>query len=309
LLQFPSLRQGQGQAAFCHDEPVEPSFDKLMTGFASGHPESGRGQAFEQPATGNFPSNPLNKKLRRNRTAQNIYQNPIFLNAVTHKSVTVASVVNYQFARKLNSILIVGQEFLEAAKFFPVVFTKGEGGEIVPVAIIGLRNDQNLFVDKEGKWREGAYIPAYFRRYPFILASNVGQDGSFAVCVDSQYEGFGSKKGMRLFDDEGNQTDEFKRTIEFLRNYQRQFENTKNLVRILEEYSLFKNVSANITMPAGEKIGFSGLLMVDEDAMFKLDDEKIAHLFRLGYLAWIYAHLYSLSNFKSLMAMADKAKV
>ncbi len=239
--------------------------------------------------------------------AQNIYKNPIFLNSVTHKSVKVAPVANYKFARELNSVLIVGQEFLEAAKFFPVVFTKGEAGGIVPVAVLGLRNDENLFVEKDGKWREGAYIPAYFRRYPFILASNVGQDGSFAVCVDSQYEGFGNKKGMKLFDDDGNQTAEFKNTIEFLRNYQTQFENTKNLVSILEEYKLFKEVSANITLPAGEKIGFGGLMMVDEEAMFKLEDDKIVHLFRFGYLSWIYAHLYSLSNFRPLMAMADKA--
>jgi len=240
--------------------------------------------------------------------AINIYQNPIFLNSVTHKSVRVAPVTNFKFARQLNSVLIVGQEFLEAAKFYPVVFTKSEGGEIVPVAILGLRNNENLFVDKEGKWKEGTYIPAYFRRYPFILASNVGQDGSFAVCVDSLYEGFGAKKGMRLFDDDGNQTPEFKNTIEFLRNFQAQYENTKNLVRILEEYNLFKAVSANITLPAGEKIGFGGLMMVDEEAMFKLEDEKIIHLFRFGYLAWIYAHLYSLSNFRPLMAMADKTE-
>ncbi len=240
--------------------------------------------------------------------AASIYGNPIFLNSVMHKSLQVAPVSNFKFARTLNSVLIVGQEFLEAAKFFPVVFTKGEGGEIIPAAILGLRNGENLFVEKDGAWRAGTYIPAYFRRYPFILASNVGQDGSYAVCVDAQYEGFGNKTGMLLFDGEGNQTAEFKHTIDFLRNYQNQSESTKGLVKVLEEYGLFKEVSANITLPAGEKIGFGGLSMVDEEAMFKLDDEKIVHLFRLGYLAWIYAHLYSLSNFRSLMAITDKQK-
>jgi len=240
--------------------------------------------------------------------AQNIYRNPIFLNSITHKSVRVKPIDNYHFARELNSVLIVGQEFLEAAKFFPVVFTRGEGGEIIPVAILGLRNNENLFVEKEGSWREATYIPAYFRRYPFILASNVGQDGSFAVCVDSSYEGFGGKDGMLLFDQDGGQTAEFKNTIEFLQNYQDQFEKTKSLVKILGEYNLFKEVSANITLPAGEKIGFGGLMMVDEEAMQKLDDDEIVQLFRSGYLVWIYAHLYSLSNFKSLMAIAEKAR-
>ena len=237
---------------------------------------------------------------------QGIYKNPIFLNSVTHKSVKVAPVTEYKFAGQLNSVVIVGQEFLEAAKFYPVVFTKGQNDEIIPVALLGLRNSENLFVDDKGKWREGSYIPAFFRRYPFILASNVGQDGSFAVCVDSSYEGFGKKKGLTLFDDEGNQTDEFKRVVDFLRTYQTQFENTKELVKMLQEYELFRDVSANITMPEGEKLGYAGLMMVDEVKMLQLEDDKILNLVRSGYLAWIYAHLYSLSNFRSLMNIAAK---
>lgn len=234
---------------------------------------------------------------------QEIYRNPIFLNSVTHKSVRVTPAEHYQFARKLNSVLIVGQEFLEAAKFFPVVFSKDKDGLLVPVAILGLRTGKNIFVDDEGgKWREGAYIPAFFRRYPFILASNIGQDGSFAVCVDSSYEGFGSRKGMQLFDKEGKQTEEFKKVIEFLQNFQAQFEKTKAFIAVMEDYGLFKEVVANITLPAGEKIGFGGLLMIDEDALLGLPDERVLRLFREGYLTWIYAHLYSLSNFRSLMA-------
>lgn len=233
-----------------------------------------------------------------------IYQKPVFINSVAHKSMKVAPVKNFEFASDLNSILLLGQEFLEAAKFYPVVFTKSANDEIIPVAIVGLRNNENLFVDKKGAWKEGTYVPAFFRRYPFILANNVGQDGSFAVCIDSAYEGFGEDEGMALFNEDGEQTPEFTATINFLRNYQTQFENTKGLVKLLQEYELFKDVSANITLPAGEKLGFAGLMMVDEEAIFKLDDEKIVHLVRIGYMAWIYAHLYSLSNFRTLMAMA-----
>ncbi|ACL03576.1 SapC family protein [Desulfatibacillum aliphaticivorans] len=234
---------------------------------------------------------------------QGIYKNPIFLNSVTHKSVKVAPVKDYSFASKLNSVVIVGQEFLEAAKFFPVVFTRAGEDQIVPVAILGLRNEENLFVGKDGKWKEGSYMPAYFRRYPFVLASNVGEDASYAVCVDSNFEGFGKSEGMALFDDDGKQTDEFKRVVQFLQNYQVQHEATKEMVKLLQEYELFKDVSANITLPKGEKIGFGRLLMVDEMGIFNLDDEKIVNLVRTGYLAWIYSHLYSLSNFRSLMGM------
>jgi len=238
--------------------------------------------------------------------AQNIYQKPTFINSVAHKFVKVAPVGDYKFALGLNSTLVVGPEFLEAAKYYPLVFTKDAEGGIVPVAVLGLRSEENLFVKEDGKWQEGAYIPAYFRRYPFILSANPAQGGAFAVCVDSGYAGFGSENGMPLFDEEGNQTEAFKKTVEFLRQFQMQYENTKRLIGILEEYKLFKEVSANMTLPAGEKIGLGGLMTVDEEALLKLEDDKILTLFRGGYFAWIYAHLYSLSNFRALMAIANK---
>lgn len=237
-----------------------------------------------------------------------IYKNPIFLNSVTHKSVKVAPLTSFKFAKSLNSVVIVGQEFLEAAKFYPVVFAKGKEDEIIPMAILGLRNEENLFVGEDGKWKDDYYVPAFFRRYPFILASNVGEDGGFAVCVDSAYEGFGKSDGMALFDDKGEQTEEFKRTIEFLRNFQVQHANTREMVKLLTEYNLFKDVSANITLAEGEKIGFGKLLMVDEMGVFNLEDEKIVNLVRSGYMAWIYAHLYSLSNFRTLMNLASASK-
>jgi hypothetical protein len=238
--------------------------------------------------------------------AQNIYEKPIYLNAVNHKSVKVAAVTNYKFARGVNSALVVGQDFQEAGKFFPIAFIKDQEGATVPVAILGLRGEENLFVDEQGKWREGAYIPAYFRRYPFILAK--GKDGGqFAVCVDSAYEGFGAEDGVQLFDNQGNQTEEFKKTIELLRTYQAQFDATKNMITLLQEYGLFKEVSANITLAAGQKIGLGGLMMVDEQALLKLEDEQALKLYRAGYLALIYAHLASLSNFRALMAIADRA--
>jgi hypothetical protein len=237
---------------------------------------------------------------------EGMYKNPIFLNSVTHKTLKIAPVTSFKNAVGLNSVVVVGQEFLEAAKFYPVVFTKTKNKEIIPVALLGLRNNESLFVDKDGTWKEGAYVPAFFRRYPFILASNAGQDGSFAVCADSAYEGFGKEGGMALFDDEGKQTKEFSNVVAFLTNYQAQHAATTEMIKLMTELSLFRDVSANITLPAGEKLGVAGLMMADETKMAALDDEKALMLFRKGYLAWIYAHLYSMSNMRSLMKLASK---
>jgi hypothetical protein len=238
-----------------------------------------------------------------------MYKNPIFLNSVAHKDVKIDPKADFDYARNMNSVVIAGQEFLEAAKFYPVVFTRTPTNDIIPVALLGVRANQNLMMDEDGKWQEGAYVPAFFRRYPFILADNVGQDGSFAVCVDAGYAGYDAKEGISLFDDNGEMSNELKGIVEFLKNYHTQFEVTKAMINLLEENKLFKDVSAKMTLSAGEQFAFTNMMMVDEQAMQALDDEKATELFRKGFLAWIYAHLYSLSNFKSLAAKAGKSTV
>ena len=233
--------------------------------------------------------------------ADSIYKNPIALNQAAHKSLKVSRIKNFKFAKDLNSVLVSGNEFKESAKHFPIVFVRDKNkDEIMPLAILGLRQEGNLFVNNEGMWHEGAYTPAFFRRYPFILADDQSEEGAYAVSIDSDYEGFDSEDGLALFDDEGKTTPELDKIIEFLKAYQSNFFMTQEFIKKLDGLGLFKEFSADITMPAGEKLGFAGLLMVDEKALLQLEDEKALELYRQGFLAWVYAHLYSLTNFRHL---------
>ncbi|MDX1775682.1 MAG: SapC family protein [Desulfobulbales bacterium] len=237
---------------------------------------------------------------------EGIFKNPILLNKVTHKSVKIARVENFSFARDLNSVLLTGQEFLEASKHYPIVFVSGQNEDIVPLAILGLRDKGNLFIDDEGKWKEGSYMPAFIRRYPFILSENEPGGQSFSVSVDAAYEGFDREEGMPVFDEDGNNSKELDRILEFLKQYQLENMLTREFIKKLVEYNLLKDFSADITMPAGEKIGFRGMKMVNEKALLELEDAKALDLFRRGFFGWIYGHLYSLSNFRALGAYEAK---
>ncbi|MBW1916201.1 MAG: SapC family protein [Deltaproteobacteria bacterium] len=232
---------------------------------------------------------------------ESIYKNPIMLNQAVHKSVKVSRLKNFKFAQDMNSVLVSGGEFREAAKYFPIIFVRDKNSnDILPIAILGLRNKGNLFVDNEGKWKEGVHVPSFFRRYPFILADNENEEGAYTVSVDSDYEGFDSEDGIALFDEEGKQTKELDNIIEFLKGYQANSLLTQEFIKKIDEFGLLKEFYANITMPEGEKLGFTGMLMVNEKALMELEDEKALELYRRGFLAWIYAHLYSLSNFQPL---------
>lgn len=231
-----------------------------------------------------------------------MYQKPTVLSSDEHRGVKLAPVSTFEFAAGMNSALLAGREILEAAKDYPVVFARNDQGEITVLAVLGLRNGSNLFIDTAGKWEEDCYIPALFRRYPFILAEVPGsEEGKLTVCVDAAYPGFGGSEGTELFDSEGNQTESMQHALKFLTEFQQEHQRTRAMIGLLDSYGLFKDIAASFTLPGGEKFGFGNLLMVDEQAMMKLEDEKLIKLVRTGGLAWIYAHLVSISNFRDLM--------
>ncbi len=229
------------------------------------------------------------------------YKKPVILNSETHKTLKCKPVEDYKFAKGSNSCVILGQEFLEAAKYYPVFFSK-TGDTIVPVVFLGI-ND-NLFVDTKGKWEEGQYIPAYIRRYPFIIAEGFAEDGSLTVCIDEDYEGFNEKDGEALFDKKGEQTPFMQNAVAFMQNFHQQFQVTKMFMDAIKDLDIFKDVNAQITLQNKEQFHIPNLLMVDELKLRELSDEKIVDLVKRGYLAWIYAHLYSLTNFAKILNKA-----
>jgi hypothetical protein len=223
-----------------------------------------------------------------------MYGNIVVLNSINHRTLKVRSGTGYDFAKEMNSCILLGQEFLEAAKFYPVVFSVS-GEAITPVAILGTRN--NSFVGPGGQWEAETYIPAFVRRYPYILAEGFSQDGSLTVCIDADYAGFDNEEGDRVFSDEGENTPVLDGVLEFLKLYLAQYEATKSFIDHIRKLNIFKSVDANMTLAGGETFTYRNFLMIDEETMYRLSDDEIVKLVRSGYMPWIYAHLYSVTNF------------
>jgi hypothetical protein len=228
------------------------------------------------------------------------YDRPAALNKVAHKDFKIKPVGgDFAFARNTNSVILAGVEFTEAAKEYPIVFAKA-GDNVVPVALLGLRNEENLFVDDKGKW-DARYIPAFVRRYPFVLAET-GDQGQRMVCIDESYPGFNKDDGEPLFEND-EPTRLLKQAIEFLEEYQRQYLRTERFVKRLQDNDLLMSLNARIDMVDGKQFSLSGLLAVDEKKLLALPDDKALELFRSGELAWLYCHLTSLGT---LARMVDR---
>ncbi len=61
-------------------------------------------------------------------------------------------------------------EFAVAARHYPIVFSNS--APHLPVTVCGLQTGSNAFVGNDNRWTQGCYVPAYVRRYPFILMEN-----------------------------------------------------------------------------------------------------------------------------------------
>ena len=93
-----------------------------------------------------------------------------------------------------HAVPITVDEFVAVQRYFPIVFSVGENP--VPLALMGLNEGVNVFVDDEGKLLGEVYLPAYVRRYPFMLARlSPGRPGAVALLRPDQRPGRRVRRG------------------------------------------------------------------------------------------------------------------
>jgi hypothetical protein len=234
------------------------------------------------------------------------YRQVIALAPERHGSLKIGAIPNHHFTSHINSVPLSGVEFGEAGKEYPIVFNRDGTGVTSAVAVLGLENNENLFLGKEQEWKAN-YLPAFVRRYPFILGTNPESPGQAWVCVDETCPWLGSDQGESLF--EGDRPSPFlEQIIAFLNDYSMQLERTAVFGRKLADWGLLKESQAQATTADGRSYTLTGIWTVDESALAQLEADKLQELLKTGELAWIFFHLASLSNFR-LLAERKSARV
>ncbi len=224
------------------------------------------------------------------------YNDPVVLNREQHEGMKIRAPEDFAFTRQTNSVVLTGAEFAKSCQRFPIVFTRN-GDQIVPVAVLGMRDGQNLFVDQGGQW-QASYIPAYIRRYPFVLANQGKDEDQFLICVESSV--LDHQSGEALFTEAGEQTEYLQTATRFMQEYHQSFLRTIEFGTKLDELGLFEEMNARVTLADESSVVLGQFLSVNEDALIKLPSSAAEELFRAGYLGWIYAHLISLDRFSEL---------
>ena len=231
------------------------------------------------------------------------YGAPAPLDRERHKDMRLDRDKGLHFAGTAQFIPALHEEFAEACRSLPVLFLPGAGAP-APVFLCGMEAGENRFVDTEGVWT-GAYVPAYLRRYPFILGEVENEDA--IICIDEGAAVLSRETGERLFTDDAKETETLTNAIALTNEYFAASKRTEALVSQITALGLLQPIAVQTRDAAGAARSIQGLLAVDERRLAELSDEDFLALRRTGALPALYAHLMSLAQIERLQPGDAKA--
>ena len=207
---------------------------------------------------------------------------------------------NYKFAAEYATATLAVGEISQAMRSLPLGFVEYDG-YFTLVAILGLQQGENLFVNKKGNWIT-SYKPAVLRSYPFSLIS--GAKDEMLLTFDEDSLSISDLSPTNLFyDKSGEITDELSSIMSFLNEVHKSYNKTVQLCEIINSYNLFEKW--NITISRGNKeINVEGIYKINEDKLQSLDGDALKSLQKVSALGLIYGHIFSGANLSLLEKLA-----
>ena len=210
------------------------------------------------------------------------------------------------------TLLLYGmvQGVLFGAILLAVMYTpalRANAAVFIPVAVLGLRNQENLFVGEDGQWRPHCYIPAYFRRHPFCIAELPKADGAEPqrlVCVEAEQL---AASDQPLISEDGAPTERWQAIQQLLEAIEGARQQTRVFTRRLEALELLTGFDALATANSGQQMRLQGMFRVDEQKLSGIPQKELKQMLSKGELRCLYAHLISLENFGRLLDLTPVA--
>ena len=228
-------------------------------------------------------------------------QLPLFYNGLeplssdTHADFKLKIQDKAPFLVGQHAIPVTVDEFPLVQRHMPIVFSIGD--EAIPLGLMGLNEGVNVFVDDEGALVENNfYVPAYVRRYPFMLAKLRPDAEELSLCFDPTADALGAfDEGEPLF--AGKDPSEVtKNILSFNEQFEQAGQRTQNFMNELRELELLMDGEVSI-QPDGnaQPFVYRGFQMVNEEKLTAMRGDQLRKLTQSGMLPLLYAHLFSLS--------------
>lgn len=231
------------------------------------------------------------------------YNDLMPLNSRDHGKWSTKSLDSADFLKTQHAIPLTVDEFAQAQRDFPIVFSSGANP--FPLLLMGMNEGVNTYVDDNGKITDPVYLPAYVRRYPFMLAKLRQDSDELSLCFDPTSEVVGDlKEGEALFGDDGQPTDNTKRILEFCDHFEQAGQRTRVFMEEILEEGLLMDGEIAITQNDNPDNPFvyRGFQMIDQDKLQNLPTEKLEKWNKSGLLMLVHAHIFSLELMRNIFS-------
>jgi len=229
----------------------------------------------------------------------------VALDPEAHRHVRIDATRVEAAGATLNMVPVVLTEFLKLVVQYPIAFAKDKDtGQFVCVALFGLHDGENLFVD-DGRWN-AIYVPLQIARQPFFLGDaedSTPDDPRYVLCIDPGHAGIRTDSGEPIIDADGNETPYLHNVKQGLAELLSGEALTRQFIDTLARLHLLLPMQLEITFENGETTEVAGLYTIDETRLAQLTADEVAGLHQQGYLAPIYTMLASLGH---IYALIDK---
>jgi len=234
------------------------------------------------------------------------------LNNVEHKDLKIITDRSAALGDNVWYAVTFPSEFRNLQRHYPIFFLKNPNtGEFQAVAMFGVEDGENLFLDESG-WN-ASYIPLNIVRQPFLIGfQEQEKDGRVerepVVSVDMDNPRVNAERGESVFLEHGGQSEYLERINSILKLLHDGMRRSRPFLDTLRELDLLESFVLDVQLDDGSEHHLTGFYTINEDALRKLDGEKLEMLNKRGYLEAIYMAIASMSNIPALLEKKNQLR-
>ncbi|MCC8468537.1 SapC family protein [Xanthomonas phaseoli] len=227
--------------------------------------------------------------------------NAVLLNNLDHRDLRVITAHGAAYGDDVMSAATFPQEFRQVQAQYPIVFHRSGERSFQPLALLGLRLGENLFLD--GAHWDAPYIPLAIERQPFLIGEQ--PDGPM-VHVDLDSPRVSRTEGEPLFREHGGTTEFLDRISQVLRTLHDGLVASTGFVERALRYDLLEPFVFQATLNNGLECRLAGLYVVHEERLRALDDAALLELHRHGDLEPLYMAVASIAQLRHLLERMNR---
>jgi hypothetical protein len=232
----------------------------------------------------------------------------VLLNNIDHHDLRVITARGARYGDDTMLAATFFREFRDLQAHYPIVFQKTAEGGFQSLALFGLRQNENLFLNGEsplGQRWDAHYLPMAIERLPFLIGI-ADDEPMIHVDLDHPRVVRAGSEGEALFKEHGGTTAFLERMASLLRTLHDGLQDDAGFIAALLRHELLEPFALDIRLDDQTQHRLSGFHTIDEPRLRQLDGAALHELSQAGYLEAAYMALASMSHLRDLIERMNR---